>query len=95
MNGIHAARLLLSRCWFDEQKTQRGRETLQHYRRDYNSRLKEFTATPVHDWASHGADAFRGLAVRHTPPKGERRKRRQPFAHRHCIRGGGTRTWMH
>ena len=64
-DGIHAARLLFRRCWFDEAKTQAGREALQHYRRDYNQRLKEFTATPVHDWASHGADAFRGLAVRY------------------------------
>ena len=55
-DGIHAARLLLPRCWFDAEKTQVGREALQHYRRDYNTRLKEFTATPVHDWASHGAD---------------------------------------
>lgn len=66
--GIQAARLLLGRCWFDAVKTAPGVEALQHYRRDYNSRLNEFKATPVHDWASHGADAFRGLAVRHQVP---------------------------
>ena len=32
---------------------QAGLEALQHYRRDYNSRLNEFKAVPVHDWASH------------------------------------------
>ena len=68
-DGIHAARLLWSRCWFDAKKTQPLVEALQHYRRDYNSRLGEFRATPVHDWSSHAADAFRGLAVRHTLPK--------------------------
>lgn len=62
-DGIHAVRMLLPRCYFDEDKTKAGRETLQHYRRDYNQRLNEFKATPVHDWASHGADAFRYLAV--------------------------------
>ena len=31
---------------------------------DYNRRLTECTATPVHDWSSHGAGAFLGLAVR-------------------------------
>jgi phage terminase large subunit len=67
--GIHAARLFFRRCWFDEVHTRVGRESLQHYRRDYNTRLQEFTATPVHDWASHGADAFRGLAVRHKTPE--------------------------
>lgn len=63
--GIHAVRMFLPRCWFDQVKCKAGLEAMQHYRRDYNQRLNEFKATPVHDWASHGADAFRGLAVRH------------------------------
>lgn len=62
--GIAASRLFLGRCWFDAEKCQRGLEALTHYRRDYNQSLNEFKATPVHDWASHGADAFRGAAVR-------------------------------
>jgi phage terminase large subunit len=57
--GIHAVRMLLARCWFDGAKCKPGLEALQHYRRDYNQRLNEFKATPVHDWASHAADAFR------------------------------------
>lgn len=66
--GIHAARLFLSRCWFDGVNTKPGLEALRHYRRDYNTRIQEFTATPVHDWSSHAADAFRGLAVRYETP---------------------------
>lgn len=61
--GIHASRMLLPRCWADAERTKAGIEALQHYRRDYNQRLNEFKATPVHDWASHGADAFRYLAL--------------------------------
>lgn len=61
--------MLLPRCWFDEQKTAPGLEALQNYRRRFNEALQEFTATPVHDWSGHGADAFRYLAVRHKPPK--------------------------
>lgn len=68
-DGIHASRMLFPRCWFDATKCEKGLEALQHYRRDYNSRLNEFKAVPVHDWASHGADAFRYLAVRQQPPK--------------------------
>lgn len=71
-DGIHAARLLFPRCWFDGDKCKAGLEALQHYRRDYNTRLGEFKATPVHDWSSHCADAFRGLAVRQVPPKVKR-----------------------
>jgi hypothetical protein len=76
--GIHAARMRLPRCWFDANRCRAGLESLQHYRRDYNTRLNEFKATPVHDWASHGADAFRGLAVRHRPPR-EPKKPRDSF----------------
>jgi phage terminase large subunit len=63
-DGIHAARMLLPRCYFDATRCQAGIEALTHYRRDWNSRLNEFKPVPVHDWASHGADAFRYLAVR-------------------------------
>jgi phage terminase large subunit len=68
-DGIHAARMIFGRCWFDQEKCAPGIEALQHYRRDYNQRLNEFKAVPVHDWASHGSDAFRYLAVRHQPPE--------------------------
>ena len=80
-DGIHAARMLLPRCWFDATRCEKGLEALQHYRRDYNTRLNEFKAVPVHDWASHGADAFRYLAVRQQPPKETRHEVEyyQPF----------------
>lgn len=74
--GIHAARMLFGRCWFDAVRCEKGLEALMHYRRDYNQRLNEFKATPVHDWASHGADAFRGLSVRHQMPKQRREESR-------------------
>lgn len=87
-DGIHAARMLFPRCWFDATKCKAGLEALQHYRRDYNSRLNEFKATPVHDWASHGADAFRYLAVRHQTP---RDKPREPVLPAYA---GGPVGWM-
>jgi phage terminase large subunit len=68
IDGIHAARLLFPRCYFDETNTQRGLDCLRHYRKRKNEALDEFTSQPVHDWASHGADAFRYLAVRHKTP---------------------------
>lgn len=79
--GIHAVRMLLPRCWFDREKTKVGVEALQHYRRDYNERLNEFKATPVHDWSSHAADAFRGLAARHQAPRDKRHIERSAYTH--------------
>lgn len=62
-DGINAARMAFPRCYFDESSTARGLECLQNYRRERNDKLGEFKSMPVHDWASHGADAFRYLAV--------------------------------
>ncbi len=86
-DGIHAARMLFPRCYFDAEKTKAGLEALQHYRRDYNTRLNEFKAVPVHDWASHAADAFRYLAVRQQTPVEVRPSRARPLA-------TGTDSWM-
>jgi phage terminase large subunit len=79
-DGIHAARMLFPRCWFDATHCAAGLEALQHYRRDYNLRLQEFKPTPVHDFASHGADGFRYLAVRQQPPKEPKTKGWAPEA---------------
>ncbi|QEX23806.1 hypothetical protein FRZ61_37450 [Hypericibacter adhaerens] len=62
-DGVNAARLLLPRCWFDRDACAAGLAALRHYRRDYDEKLRAYRARPVHDWSSHGADAFRYLAV--------------------------------
>jgi hypothetical protein len=64
--GINAARMFFRKCYFDATRTAEGLEALQGYRWPFNSSMNEFmTTSPVHDWASHAADAFRLLAVRH------------------------------
>jgi len=62
-DGIQAARSMLNRCWFDEDKCERGIEALLQYRREFDERLKTWRGRPLHDWTSHGADAWRYLAV--------------------------------
>ena len=62
-DGLHAAQMLIPRCWFDQERCKPGLESLRHYHRAYNERLRSFRNTPVHDWSSHAADAFRYLAV--------------------------------
>ncbi len=83
-DGIDAVRLLLPRCWFDEDKCRLGLDALTFYRKAYHERLQQFSDRPVHDYASHGADAFRGLAVRHKPPKAKTTARPPVF-----LRGSG------
>ena len=62
-DGIHAVKMVLPRCTFDIKNCKLGLEALRHYHRAYNERTRSFRATPVHDWTSHGADAFRYMAV--------------------------------
>lgn len=55
---IEATRQMLRNCWFDADKCKHGVRALQNYRREFNDKLEQFKATAVHDWASHGSDAF-------------------------------------
>ena len=55
---IEATRQMLKNCWFDADKCKHGVKALQNYRREFNDKLDQFKATAVHDWASHGSDAF-------------------------------------
>ncbi len=69
-DGIDAARNLLPRCWFDKQKTERGLNALKSYHKYWDEENKAYRNRPEHDWSSHGADAFRGLAVSYNPYRG-------------------------
>ena len=62
-DGLHAAQMLIPRCWFDAEKCKDGLVALRQYHRAYNERNRVFRNSPVHDWSSHFADAFRYCAV--------------------------------
>lgn len=59
MDGIDAARTRFNRFWFDAKKCERGIDCLRMYRADYDDKNQVLRPRPLHDWASHGADAFR------------------------------------
>lgn len=63
MDGINAARVLFPRMVFDEAKCRLGLEALRQYRREYDDKTRQFKLEPKHDWTSHGADAFRYMAM--------------------------------
>lgn len=62
-DGIDAARRLIPLCWFDKDKTVDGVSALRSYHRAVDEKLGTFKKQPVHNWASHGADAFRQRAL--------------------------------
>lgn len=76
--GIHQVRMILPRCWFDEKKCKLGLDALRNYQRKYDPKEKVYLKTPKHDWSSHGADAFRMLALglrNYFKPKKEKQRR--------------------
>ena len=61
-DGINAARTLFPTLWFDRDKCADGLQSLRHYRYDLDPN-GQFSRNPLHDQASHGADALRYCAV--------------------------------
>jgi len=60
----HAAvQALLPRAYFDEARTMDGVDALCLYRREMDPRLGVLRQEPVHDWASHAADAMQTAAL--------------------------------
>lgn len=66
-DGIQQVRSLLDRCFFDAKKCEKGIDCLINYSRDYDENGKTWRSRPRHDWSSHGADAFRYLAIGYRP----------------------------
>jgi hypothetical protein len=62
-DGINAVRMMFPRLWFNADRCVQGLRCLRNYRAEYSDRLGEKRRVPLHDWSSHGADAFRSLAV--------------------------------
>jgi hypothetical protein len=80
-NDINEVRQTLPLCWFDKDKTEKGVDALRAYRRIWDEKLKAYRDTPLHDWASDPADAFRTFAI------GKPRDRQAPREIKYTNRG--------
>lgn len=61
--GIQSVRQVLPLCIFDAENCATGIKALREYKKKYDSKLNQYSNSPVHNWASNGADAFRQFAV--------------------------------
>jgi hypothetical protein len=48
----------IDRAWIDPNRCERGLDCLKNYRYHWKDKQRIWTAYPLHDWASHGADAL-------------------------------------
>lgn len=63
--------------YFDETGCELGLKRLAAYRKDWNERLQAYMDRPLHDEASHAADALRMWAQGYRPPVARSNKRRE------------------
>jgi len=68
-DGIQAVRATLPQCWFNSTNpdVQLGVSALQTYQREYDDKRQMYRESPLHNWASNPADAFRMLALAMNP----------------------------
>jgi hypothetical protein len=82
---VNAARLMIPVTWFDAERCGPGLERLRAYRKRWSRATRSY-AGPLHDQASHGADAFGEFALNRRGAAAARpAKAREP---------GGVQAWM-
>lgn len=62
-DGIDAARTFMETSWMDEFRCEDGLAALEAYRYEFDKETGLFGQKPLHDWASHGADGYRYMAI--------------------------------
>ena len=79
-DGINASRVTIPLARFDAARCARGIDCLKSYQAEWSEELRTFKKTPLHDWASHGADAFRYLAMAWREPMVADEEKPNPIA---------------
>lgn len=78
-DGIEAARQLLGLSYFDVTHTAEGVRALDNYRKSWIQKMATWGSDPVHNWASHPADAYQtgALGLEPDTPRVKRRRSAQ------------------
>jgi len=75
MDGINAGRKTIPFARFDAKRC----EALRSYRTEWDEKARAFKKTPEHNWASHGADAWRYLSLSWRAPMREPEPEKVPI----------------
>jgi phage terminase large subunit len=79
MEGVNAGRKTIPFARFDAKRCAQGLESLRSYRTEWDEKARAFKVTPEHNWASHGADAWRYLSLSWRAPMREPEPARVPI----------------
>lgn len=61
LEGIDLVRRMLLNATFDQDQCLQGLRALKEYHKEWDDKMQMYKDNPVHDWSSHGCDAFRYL----------------------------------
>jgi phage terminase large subunit len=75
VDSINAARTIFPNLWFDRENCADGLNCLRHYRYEVDPETGQFSKSPLHDQYSHGADAFRYIALMIKEPTTRKKQR--------------------
>lgn len=62
-NAIEAMRRKLYVCVFNKENTGRLIDCLSNYSKEFDDKMNTYKNRPVHNWASHGVDAFQTMTL--------------------------------
>ena len=87
LDSINAARTTFRACYFDRENCHEGLQCLRHYRYETDPETGQFSRKPLHDQYSHGADAFRYIALMVSEPRERKKPKPMPLY-------GSANSWM-
>lgn len=67
LTGIDQTRTKMKTAWIDKEGCIDGIKCLDNYQREWDEKRGVFSSTPLHNWASNGADAFRQYGQGYDP----------------------------
>lgn len=74
-DAIEAARSMLNMTWIDETFCAQGIKGMDSYSKKWNDKLATWSSEPLHNWASHIADAYMTGACGLQPERAQGKKR--------------------
>jgi phage terminase large subunit len=67
--SIEQGRQLIPKVWFEKNKCEKLISALRNYHKEFDDKLGTYKKSPVHNWASHAADAFQLMAMEYREPR--------------------------
>jgi hypothetical protein len=63
IEAIQQMRMMIYNCYFDKVHANRIIECLSNYSKEFDKKSGVYKDAPLHDWSSHGVDAFQTMTL--------------------------------